>query len=59
MEKNCWRNWAMLSGAIKVLFNRWPLRGFAVLVLDLDDDDDCEEEGLDRHVGLGEADMMV
>jgi hypothetical protein len=44
MEKNCWCNWAMLSGAVKVLFSRWVLRGFAVLVLDLDDDDDCEEE---------------
>jgi len=59
MEKNCWRNWAMLSGAIKMLFNRWRLPGSAVLLLDLDDDDDCEEDGLDRRVGLGEADMMV
>jgi hypothetical protein len=38
MEKYCWRNWAMLSGAIKVLFNRWRLPGFGVLLLDLDDD---------------------
>jgi hypothetical protein len=52
MEKNWRRNWAMLSGATKVLFNRWVL-------LDLDDDDDCEEGGIDRRVGLGEADMMV
>jgi hypothetical protein len=59
MEKNCRRNWAMLSGAIKVLFNRWALPGSAVLLLDLDDDDACEEDGVHRRVGLGEADMMV
>jgi hypothetical protein len=49
----------MLSGATKVLFNRWALPGSAVLLLDLDDDDDCENDGIDRRVGLGEADMMV
>jgi hypothetical protein len=48
----------MLSGATKVLFNRWALPGSAVLLLDLDDDD-YEEDGIDRRVWLGEADMMV
>ena len=49
----------MLSGAIKMLFNRWRLPGSAVLLLDLDDDDDYKEDGLDRRVGLGEADIMI
>ena len=49
----------MLSGATKVLFNRWALSGSAVLLLDIDDGDDCEEDGIDKRVGLGEADMMV
>jgi len=50
----------MLSGATRVLFNRWALPGSAVLLLDLDDDDDdCEEDEEDRRVGLGEADIMI
>jgi hypothetical protein len=49
----------MLSGATKVLFNRWALPGSADLLLDLDDGDDCEEDRIDRRVGLGEEDMMV
>lgn len=59
MEKNWRRNWAMLSGATKVLFSRWALPGSAVLLLDLDDDDDCEEYEVDGRVGLGEADIMI
>jgi hypothetical protein len=59
MGKTWRRNWAMLSGATKVLFNRWALSGSAVLLLDIDDGDDCEEDGIDKHVGLSEADMMV
>jgi hypothetical protein len=47
------------SGATKVLFSRWALPGSAVLLLDLDDDDDCEEDEKDRRVGLGEADIMI
>jgi hypothetical protein len=43
----------------KVLFSRWALSGSAVLLLDLDDDDDCEEYERDRRVGLGEADIMI
>jgi hypothetical protein len=49
----------MFSGATKVLFSRWALPGFAVLLLDLDDDDNCEEDEEDRRVGLGEADIMI
>jgi hypothetical protein len=39
--------------------NRWELPDPAVLLLDLDDDDHCEENWIDRRVGLGKADMMV
>jgi hypothetical protein len=52
----------MLSGATRVLFNRWALPGSAVLLLvldDDDDDDDYEEDEEDRRVGLGEADIMM
>jgi hypothetical protein len=43
----------------KVLFSRWALPGSAVLLVDLDDDDDYEEYEGDRRVGLGEADIMI
>jgi hypothetical protein len=56
-KKSWWRNLPMLSGAR--YSNRWELPCSAVLLLDLDDDDDCEEDGIDRRVGLSKADMMV
>jgi hypothetical protein len=58
MLKKSLRKSAMLWGATKVYSSRWSLRGVTLLLLDLDDDEDCED-GIDISVGLGELAIVI
>jgi hypothetical protein len=54
MSKNSLRKSAMLYGATKVCWSRWSFRGVAFL-----DNEDCDDDGIDISVGLGELAIVV
>jgi hypothetical protein len=58
MSKNSLRKLAILWGATKVCSSRWSLRGVTLLLLDLEDDEGCDD-GIDISVGLGELAIVI